>query len=160
MEIRCPWDVDPPPPAPPRDDVGPNPRGRRRRTLQAASAAEGWLYHHLTISGPADRIAAFAAAARGAGVPEERFRVEAVERSPEFDPAKAPKLDPVAWPEARWLKGNHNYGVDYLGHVLQIMERLFGTLVAAQLIERGDTSGRFLKQNQISAIIKPIRVRL
>ncbi len=70
-------------------------------------------------------------------VPEERFRVEAVERSPEFDPAKAPKLDPVAWPEARWLKGNHNYAVDYLGHVLRIMERLFGTLVAAQLVERG-----------------------
>ena len=69
--------------------------------------------------------------------PGERFRVEAVERSPEFDPAKAPKLDPIAWPEARWLKGNHNYAVDYLGHVLQIMERQFGTLVAAQLIERG-----------------------
>jgi hypothetical protein len=69
--------------------------------------------------------------------PEERCRVETVERSPEFDPAKAPKLDPVAWPEARWLKGNHNYAVDYLGHVLQIMERLFGTLVAAQLNERG-----------------------
>jgi len=69
--------------------------------------------------------------------PEERFRVEAVEHSPEFDPAKAPKLDPVAWPEARWLKGNHNYAVDYLDHVLQIMERMFGTLVASQLIERG-----------------------
>src|SRR5208282_1234237 len=63
MEIRCPWDADPPPPAPPRDDVGPKPRGRRRRTPQAAPAAEGWLYHHLTISGPADRVAAFAAAA-------------------------------------------------------------------------------------------------
>ena len=27
-----------------------------------------WLYHHLTISGPADAVAAFAAAARGSGV--------------------------------------------------------------------------------------------
>ena len=69
--------------------------------------------------------------------PEERFRVEVVQHSPEFDPDKAPKLDPEAWPEIRWLKGNHNYAVDYLEHVLLIMERLFGTLVAAQLIERG-----------------------
>jgi len=69
--------------------------------------------------------------------PAERFRVEVVHSSPEFDPDKAPKLDPVAWPEARWLKGNHNYGVDYAAHVLEILERQFGTLVAAQLVERG-----------------------
>ena len=79
MEIRCPWDADPPPPAPPRDDVGPKPRGRRPRTPQAAPAAEGWLYHHLTISGPADRIAAFAAAARGAGVIPWRLDVARIE---------------------------------------------------------------------------------
>ena len=69
--------------------------------------------------------------------PEERFRVEVVSSSPEFDPEKAPRLDPVAWPEARWLKGNHNYAVDYAGHVVEIMERLFGTVPAAHLIDRG-----------------------
>src|SRR5271165_6720464 len=78
MEISCPWDTDPPPPAP-RDDVGPRPRGRRPRTPQAAPAAEGWLYHHLTISGPADRVAAFAAAARGAGVIPWRLDVARIE---------------------------------------------------------------------------------
>jgi hypothetical protein len=27
-----------------------------------------WVYHHLTISGPAETVAAFAVAARGSGV--------------------------------------------------------------------------------------------
>ena len=69
--------------------------------------------------------------------PEERFRVETVASSPEFDPAKAPRLDPVAWPEARVLKGSHSYGADYAGHLLEIMENMFGPLVASQLVERG-----------------------
>src|SRR5208337_108707 len=49
------------------------------RTPQGAPAAEGWLHHHLTISGPADRIAAFAAAARGAGVVPWRLDVARIE---------------------------------------------------------------------------------
>lgn len=52
--------------------LGP-PKRRGRRPAAPARAAAGaaqsdWLYHHLTISGPADTVAAFAAAARGAGV--------------------------------------------------------------------------------------------
>jgi hypothetical protein len=35
---------------------------------QGAAAAPDWLYHHLTVSGPAEADAAFAAAARGSGV--------------------------------------------------------------------------------------------
>ena len=33
-----------------------------------AGTAPAWLYHHLTISGPAEIVADFAAAARGSGV--------------------------------------------------------------------------------------------
>jgi len=33
-----------------------------------AGATPGWLYHHLTASGPAEPLAGFAAAARGSGV--------------------------------------------------------------------------------------------
>jgi hypothetical protein len=32
------------------------------------AAAPDWLYHHLTISGPADLVHSFAAAARGSGI--------------------------------------------------------------------------------------------
>ena len=59
--------------------VQPRPRGRPRMraigqsaTVAAVSPATGaatdWLYHHLTISGPAAAVARFAAAARGSGV--------------------------------------------------------------------------------------------
>jgi hypothetical protein len=41
----------------------PPPKRRGRRP-----AAPQWLYHHLTVTGPAGTLAAFAAAARGSGV--------------------------------------------------------------------------------------------
>jgi hypothetical protein len=57
------------PPAPP---LSPKPRGRRpsaRPTSPAdPDAATGWLYHELIVSGPADELEKFAAAARGTGV--------------------------------------------------------------------------------------------
>ena len=56
----------------------PQPKRRGRRpgiaTHEPTHAAEqgaapaGWLYHHLTVSGPAEALATFAGAARGAGV--------------------------------------------------------------------------------------------
>jgi hypothetical protein len=69
--------------------------------------------------------------------PEERFRVEHVERTPEFDPEKAPKLDPAIWPEARWLKGSYGYAVDYVQHVIEIIHRLFGAPAARDLVATG-----------------------
>jgi hypothetical protein len=77
MVFRTPWDEAPAPevspelpetmPAPPKK------RGRRPtpkpETDRGGRAGEGgWLYHHLTITGPADRVAAFADAARGSGI--------------------------------------------------------------------------------------------
>jgi len=81
MEIRFPWedDAEPAPSPTPAHDVEPRPRGRRPRALEVTHDAAGWLYHHLTISGPADRVAAFAAAARGAGVIPWRLNVARIE---------------------------------------------------------------------------------
>jgi hypothetical protein len=69
--------------------------------------------------------------------PEERFRVEHVERTPEFDPATAPRLDPVLWPDARVLKGSYSYGVDYVQHTVEVLQKLFGSSTACRLIEAG-----------------------
>jgi hypothetical protein len=72
--LRFPWDETPveeaPPPLPPLATPPPKRRGRRPGRRPAADTATGptWLYHHLTISGPAEQVAAFASAARGAGV--------------------------------------------------------------------------------------------
>ena len=48
------------------------PRGRRpasiTRSASHARVTPDWLYHHLTISGPAEAVEDFAAAARGSGI--------------------------------------------------------------------------------------------
>jgi hypothetical protein len=53
--------------------ASPKKRGRRptlkSETDRGGRAGEGgWLYHHLTITGPADRVAVFAEAAQGSGI--------------------------------------------------------------------------------------------
>jgi len=80
MEISYPWETGPRETGPGRAEIpahseAPQPKRRGRRpaalTLAASSRtapSPAWLYHHLTISGPAQQVADFARAARGAGV--------------------------------------------------------------------------------------------
>jgi hypothetical protein len=86
MEFRLPWEVEPKG-SDPRSRVPgqagsieptfeaeklPKPRGRRPADAMRGMAQTGgsptWLCHHLIVSGPADAVTTFAAAARGAGV--------------------------------------------------------------------------------------------
>ena len=70
MEIRTPWEPNPDP-TPPLQSLSkppPRPRGRPRGERISASPPGEWSYHHLTITGPAGDVAAFATQARGAGV--------------------------------------------------------------------------------------------
>jgi hypothetical protein len=75
--FQFPWDTPPAPVVTPPDaDASPSkakPRGRRpasvtRYLAQRPPTAPDWLYHHLTIGGPAETVGNFAAAARGSGV--------------------------------------------------------------------------------------------
>jgi hypothetical protein len=76
--VRFPWDITPAPvpvaaPAEAEPPAKEMPRGRRPRStlrsaVRAADVAPDWLYHHLTVSGPADAICNFAEAARGSGI--------------------------------------------------------------------------------------------
>lgn len=81
VALRYPWERNAPAerapeqpavPAPPVMLPAAKPRGRRPTSRQTAPAAIAdaphWLYHHLTIGGPAEPVAAFSEAARGAGV--------------------------------------------------------------------------------------------
>jgi hypothetical protein len=88
--FEYPWDIAPPPPAAPAVCeellVKAKPRGRRPASLTraaplAAGTAPDWLYHHLTISGPAETVATFAAAARGAGVTPWQLDLAAIEET-------------------------------------------------------------------------------
>jgi hypothetical protein len=63
---RTPWQTDAVCPLPVLASA-PRPRGRRPAVL-ARRDPPTWLYHHLTVTGPVDAVATFAAAARGSGV--------------------------------------------------------------------------------------------
>ncbi len=76
-EVRFPWEMDPAPVRTSLPETEPPPkkaRGRRPtatilgRRHPSQTAAGGWLYHWLTVSGPADRAVLFAEAARGPGI--------------------------------------------------------------------------------------------
>lgn len=75
-DFRTPWDEAPgparaEPAAPPGGTAAPRRRGRRPAAVgtaaPSAAGVSGWLHHHLTVSGPHAILAAFVAAARGAG---------------------------------------------------------------------------------------------
>lgn len=75
--LRFPWEVPAAPVAPSADPEPEAPvakskrRGRRPASLIQTTVPRTppvWLSHHLTISGPAEPVQQFAAAARGAGV--------------------------------------------------------------------------------------------
>jgi hypothetical protein len=79
--LQYPWDIEPAPvatPSPPDPDSPTpkpkaKPRGRRpasvtRAASRPTAAAPDWLFHHLTISGPAEAVESFAVAARGSGI--------------------------------------------------------------------------------------------
>jgi hypothetical protein len=74
--LRYPWESGaesaetplPPGPAPQPRRRGRRPAARGDAAARQTEAAPCWLYHHLTVTGPAGSLAAFAAAARGSGV--------------------------------------------------------------------------------------------
>ena len=72
---------------------------------------------------------------------DQRMEIRVVQQSPEFDPAKAPKLDPQAWPEARVLKGHHNYAADYALHAIEAVRKLHGEQQAHDIVR---TAMKFL----------------
>jgi hypothetical protein len=82
--VAPPADLDPDAPV-----ARPKPRGRRpvsavratepAREGAAARNVADWLFHHLTISGPATAVGAFATAARGSGITPWQLDYAAIE---------------------------------------------------------------------------------
>jgi hypothetical protein len=58
--------------------------------------------------------------------PDEVLRFEEVRHTPEFDLAKAPKLDPVKWPEARLLKARRNFAGGYVTTAIESLRGTYG----------------------------------
>ena len=86
--LRFPWDVPATPvlpsvdPGPDAPAVRPKRRGRRPAALIPGAVAQDradWWFHHLTISGPAASVVAFATAARGSGITPWQLDFAAIE---------------------------------------------------------------------------------
>ncbi|SLN71868.1 hypothetical protein [Oceanibacterium hippocampi] len=58
--------------------------------------------------------------------PEETLLFKTEIRTPEFDPAKAPKLDPEIWPEERLYKARPKFGGGYLSRMTTVLLAKFG----------------------------------
>ena len=92
--FEFPWDGLPTPataspatPAVPEDETpksarrGRRPRSALQSVAPATQAGPDWLYHHLTVSGPADTVTAFASAARGPGITPWRLDLPDIEET-------------------------------------------------------------------------------
>ncbi|MCK1688601.1 hypothetical protein [Bradyrhizobium sp. 145] len=68
--------------------------------------------------------------------PGEEFRFEPASHTPEFDQSKAPKLDPVAWPEARRLKADRKFSREHVKTAVNALYEMFGQQVTYFLLHQ------------------------
>jgi len=58
--------------------------------------------------------------------PEERLQCRPVTASPDFDPARAPRLDPAAWPDERRHRANRNFARGYVEDGIRTLLEMLG----------------------------------
>lgn len=68
--------------------------------------------------------------------PSEIMRFEIAHKTPEFDPQKAPRLDPDLWPEMRILKARRNFSGGYFRVTIDVLDGMYGELVTNFIIMR------------------------
>ena len=68
---------------------------------------------------------------------EERFQYDPNSTMPEYDPERAPKLDPEEWPDDRRSKGLRNFGRGYIEEAVLGLQQVIGTPITAHLVKRG-----------------------
>jgi hypothetical protein len=73
--------------------------------------------------------------------PDERLRFAPGEDGPDFDPARAPRVDGRDWPAARLRKVARNYTMDYVRTILPVLAETFGEAEARHL---GGITGRLI----------------
>ena len=67
---------------------------------------------------------------------EERFQFDPNSTMPEYDPERAPKLDPEVWPDDRRSKALRNFGRGYIEEAVVGLQQVIGTPVTAHLVKR------------------------
>lgn len=93
-----------------------------KQTTDGQPGLEGYYYEH-------DRELA----------PEERLRFAPGEDGPDFDPARAPRVDSASWPPERLARASRNYSMTY---VRTILTELCGLFDHAEAVELGGLAAR------------------
>ena len=65
--------------------------------------------------------------------PDERLRFAPGEEGPDFDAARAPRVDSATWPPERLAKASRNYSMTYVRTMLVELVNLFGPAEAVRL---------------------------
>ena len=73
--------------------------------------------------------------------PDERLRFSPGEDGPDFDPARAPRVEGRDWPAARLRKVARNYTMNYVRTILPVLAETFGEAEARHL---GGVTGRLI----------------
>jgi hypothetical protein len=66
--------------------------------------------------------------------PDERLQCRPVTASPGFDPARAPRLDPAAWPDERRHRANRNFARGYVEDGIRTLLEMLGVHAACGLV--------------------------
>src|SRR5262245_64848581 len=81
-------------------------------------------------------------------LPEERLRFAPGEDGPDFDPARAPRVEGTDWPAARLRKVMRNYAMEYVRTILPVLAEAFGEAEARHL---GGVTGRLIGMQYYAA---------
>jgi hypothetical protein len=68
--------------------------------------------------------------------PDQRFLLKTEIRTPEFDPAKAPSLDPVLWPEERKLRARAKFSGGYVSRAINVLLSMYGVEYGSYIISQ------------------------
>ena len=66
--------------------------------------------------------------------PDERIQYRPVTSSPDFDPARAPQLDPGAWPEERRSRALRKFALGYVEDGIRTCLEMFGVHAATGIV--------------------------
>jgi hypothetical protein len=66
--------------------------------------------------------------------PEERLQCRPVTTSPDFDPARAPRLEPAAWPDERRHRANRSFARGYVEDGVRTLLEMLGVHAACAVV--------------------------
>jgi hypothetical protein len=87
--------------------------------------------------------------------PEERLQCRPVTSSPDFDAARAPRLDPAAWPDERRHRANRNFARGYVEDGVRTLLEMLGVQAACALVAQALRAVAIQCHHELVATLEP-----